>query len=183
MHESAQMRVELGNTPGVQVASIGGGTILRLQSWLPRHAHSKPVLLAGQELPAQVGATLPAPTRALCVGPQEWLLVSQECDASDLREHLQPDRETQGLVLVDLSDGLTTLEIRGSYARDLLTKGCGLDMHARTFPVGRCARTRFAQILLTVACLDESQRFELYVGRSYVHYLCDWIFDAAAEFA
>jgi sarcosine oxidase subunit gamma len=182
MHERAQMRVGRDNAPAVHVASIGGRTILRLQSWLPQRAREKPILLAGQEMPLQVGATLSGPTRVLCVGPQEWLLVSQERDAASMCERLEGDLARQGLMLADLTDGLTTFEVRGPAARELLTKGCGLDLHPRRFPVGRCARTRFAQILLTVACVDEPQRFELYVGRSYAHYLHTWIIDAATEF-
>jgi sarcosine oxidase subunit gamma len=183
MHEHAQKRVGLGNTPVVQVTSTSGRTILRLQSWSPRHMQDKPVLLAGRELPSQVGAMLSGSTQVLCVGPHEWLLVSQGCDASSLREPLYPNLAAQGLVLVELTDGLTIIEVRGPAAPDLLTKGCGLDLHPRRFPAGRCARTRFAQILLTVVCLDEPRRFELYVARSYAHYLHSWLIDAAAEFA
>jgi sarcosine oxidase subunit gamma len=183
MHERAQMRRGQDNPSRVQVDSTGERTILRLQSWLPQHAHNEPMLLAGQELPSQVGAMLSGPTRVLCVGPHDWWLVSQEGDASVLRERLEPNLATRGLVLVDLTDGLATLVVRGPAARELLTKGCGLDLHSRRFPAGRCARTRFAQILLTLACLDEPPRFELYVGRSYASYLHAWVLDAAAEFA
>jgi sarcosine oxidase subunit gamma len=157
--------------------------MLRLRSWLPRPEHDSPVVLAGQELPLQVGAMLSGPTRVMCVGPHEWLLVSPERDALTLRESLEPNLATQGLVLVDVTGGLATLEVRGPATRELLTKGCGLDLLSRRFPVGRCARTRFAQIPLTIACLEEPPRFELYVGRSYAHYLHTWIIDAAAEFA
>jgi hypothetical protein len=73
MHERAQMRVGLGNTPAVQVAYIMDRTILRLQSWLPLHGLDRPVLLAGRELPSHVGATISGPTRVLCGGPHEWV--------------------------------------------------------------------------------------------------------------
>ena len=140
-------------------------------------------MLAGQELPLQVGAMLSGPTRVMCVGPREWLLVSQERDAPALRECLEPNLTTEGLVLVEVTGGLAMLEVRGPATRELLTKGCGLDLHSRRFPAGRCARTRFAQIPLTIACVEEPSRFELYVGRSYAHYLHTWIIDAAPEFA
>jgi sarcosine oxidase subunit gamma len=64
----------------------------------------------------------------------------------------------------------------------LLSKGCGLDLHPRSFPAGRCARTRFAQIPVVLDCPDEDSRFDMYAGRSYRQYLHEWLLDAAVEF-
>lgn len=167
----------------VRIAAVRGRTSLRLKSWLPEYVGGgKPVVLAGQELPAEVGATLDGATRVLCVGPGEWLIVSHAHTASSVREHIEPDLPNYGLVLTDLAEGLAVLEVRGPAARDLLSKGCGLDLHPRGFSAGRCARTRFAQIPVVIECLDDRPRFELSVARSYGHYLHAWLTDAAAEF-
>ncbi len=166
-----------------QIGVVSGMTTLRLRSWLPeRTTGPKPVVLAGQEFPLQVGAIASGPMRALCVGPGEWLIVSRVHTPSNLREYLEPHLHEHGLALVDLTDGLAWLEVRGVAARDLLSKGCGLDLHPRTFPPGQCARTRFAQIPLVMACVEEPSRFELAVARSYLHYLQCWLNDAAVEF-
>ena len=163
----------------IQISPVSGRSVLRLRSWLPEFSRGgKPVILDGRELPAQVGEILPGQVRALCVSPGEWLLVSTE---SDWPQPLRPEESTQGLVLVDLTDGLAIIDVRGSAAREILCKGCGLDLHPRSFPAGRCARTRFAQIPVVVECLGPS-RFELYVARSYLHYLHSWLEDAAVEF-
>src|SRR4051812_8511189 len=128
---------------------------LRLKSWLPEHTQGgKPVVLAGQELPSQVGGILQGPMRVLCLGPGDWLIVSHEHTGSSMRAHFAPDLSEQGLALVDLTDGLAALEVSGSAAREVLSKGCGLDFHPRSFPPGRCARTRFAQIPVVIECLD-----------------------------
>jgi|ERR1700687_4293274 len=183
MPERAQMRT-VQNGPGiVQIISISR-TSLRLKSWLPEHiSGSKPVVLAGRELPSQVGTTLSGPMWVLCLGPGEWLLVSDEGEASSLSEHLGVDLPTHGLALVDLTHALSGIEVRGSSAREVLSKGCGLDLDPRTFPPGRCARTRFAQISVVLECRDdESPCFQLHLGRSYSHYLHAWLTDAALEF-
>jgi len=183
MREHAQVRTAPDNTAVVQITAIGGRTLLRLKSWLPEHTTGgKPVMLAGRELPSQVGGTLSGPMRVLCVGPGEWVIVSSEHPASAVRERLEPDLPKHGLALVDLTDGLAGLEVRGSATRDVLSKACGLDLHPRSFPVGRCARTRFAQIPVIITSLDEPPRFELYMVRSHFHYLRAWLGDAAAEF-
>jgi sarcosine oxidase subunit gamma len=67
---------------------------------------------------------------------------------------------------VDYSDRLAVIEVRGTAARALLSKGCGLDLSDRAFPARYCARTRFAQLAVILECLDDS-RFELTVARSY----------------
>jgi len=138
--------------------------------------------IADQPLPNRVGATAAGAMRVLCTGPGDWLITSQAHSAASLRVHLEPGLSEQGLVLVDLTDGLAVFETRGAAARDVLSKGCGLDFHPRSFPPGRCARTRFAQVPVVIDYLEESSCFELYVPRSYGSYLHAWLSDAAIEF-
>ena len=136
----------------IQITTLADRTVLRLKSWLP---------------------TPPAglPARTLCIGPGDWLIVSSGSSA--------PEISGSGLALVDLSDGLVALAVSGPAAREVLSKGCGLDLHR--FAAGKCTRTRFAQIPVVLECLDET-RFELHVARSYLHYLRAWLTDAALEF-
>ena len=160
------------STAVVQIRPVRPTAILRLKSWLLVPAgHARPVVVGGEAF------------RALRVGPGEWLVVSDERDASSLREQMQSDLAAQSIALVDLTDGMSTLEVQGPATRELLAKGCGLDLHPQSFPAGHCARTRFAQIPVIVECLDESARFGLYAARSYHNYLYAWLNDAAVEFA
>lgn len=181
MPDRAQMRAVPNKTAVIQITAVHGRRSLRLKSWLPEYTSGgKPVVLAARELPSRVGATLSGPVRVLCLGPGDWLIVSHEREPSGLREHIERDLPQPGLVLVDLTPGLAVLEVQGSAIREVLSKGCGLDFHPRSFPTGRCARTRLAQIPVVIECLSEPPRFELYVPRSYFHYLHAWLIDAAA---
>ena len=167
----------------VHITTVCGMNLLRLKSWLPdNEGGGKPVLLEQLELPSLVGATVSGILRVLCLGPGDWMVVSHDQEAATLSQRIRPDLCQRGFILVDLSDGLAVLEVSGSAIRDVLSKGCGLDFHPRNFPAGWCARTRFAQIPLTIECLDESPRFQLYATRSYLHYLLDWFSDASVEF-
>jgi sarcosine oxidase subunit gamma len=166
----------------IQITSLSGRTVLRLKCWLAGSVTgAKPVALAGQVLPSQVGATVSELAHVLCVGPGDWLIVSEQ-PASCVRERVESDVAQQGLAIVELTDGLATLEVRGPGVRDLLSKGCGLDLHQRHFPAGRCMRTRFAQVPVVIECLGEPTRFELTVARSYFRYLHAWLTDGASEF-
>ena len=155
---------------------------LRLRSWVS-DGGERAVILDGRALPPVVGAAIAADPRVLCIGPADWLLVSGEDSAASLRQRVESHLRDQCVVAVDQTHGLAPIEVRGHFAREVLSKGCGLDLHPRAFPVGRCARTRLAQIPVVIDCIDEAPRFTLYVARSYVTYLRSWLLDAAAEFA
>lgn len=150
--------------------------IFRVTSWQPADASpGESAVVAGYGLPSQVGATLARPIRALCIGPRDWFLITPE---ATLPEGIELELARQGLALTDLSFALRVLEVRGASAREILSKGCGLDFHPKSFGRGQCARTRFAQIPVVIDCLGDV--FELYVGRSYSRYMESWLRDASS---
>lgn len=154
-------------------------TALRMKSWLPEHRRgTQPIQLGELALPRRPGATLTGAIRVLCLAPGEWLILA-DAPSEQLRAQLQPSLQ-QGLTFTDWSDAFATFVVEGSLARTLLSKGCGLDMDPQSFPAGRCARTRFAQLPVILECRSEST-FELAAARSYSNYLHEWLDDAAAE--
>jgi len=174
---------EPAQAAAIQITALIGRTVLRVKSWFAESVSGgRPVVLAGQVLPSQVGATVSEPLHVVCVGPGDWLIVSSEQPATRQSERLECALALPGLAVVDLSDGLASIDVRGPAAREVFSKGCGLDFHPRGFPVGRCARTRLAQVLVVIECIDDSPRFELTVARSYSRYLHAWLTDAAKEF-
>src|SRR5688500_4463725 len=87
---------------------------MRLLSWMPEYrTGGKPIVLAGRELPAQVGDRLRGPIRILCVGPGDWLLVSDQYPAGMVQVQLGADLSKYGLVLTDLSDAIAGLVVHG----------------------------------------------------------------------
>ena len=83
-----------------------------------------------------------------------------------------------------MSGQRTTLRLRGSHSRDVLAKGCSLDLHPRAFGEGTAAQTMLGQagvILLAVDANGADDR--ILVGSSFARYLADWLLDAAGEYA
>jgi heterotetrameric sarcosine oxidase gamma subunit len=113
-------------------------------------------------------------TRALWLGPDEWLLVSE-------RRALQPPASPGRGTLTDLSHGRAVLRLSGADVRAVLAKGCGLDLHPREFPVDRCAQTAIAKVSVI---LDHVQLdvFDLYCPRSYARSFWGWVTEACAEY-
>lgn len=173
---------DVQNYSGLQIETASR-IVLEIRSWLPEHKSGEKALqVDGHELPREVGATLPAPLRCLCLAPGEWWLVRDERLAAGIDERLATELTAQGAVLIDSTDGIGALSVRGPWARDVLSKGCGLDFHPQAFPVGRCARTRFARLPVIVDHTDGASSFHLYVPRSYLAFLADWFADAVVEF-
>lgn len=155
----------------VQITEMPARAVVRLKPWSPN-----------QPSPSLVPPGLGGEVRLLSFSPQEWLVVSDRIAGPKLREHLQRNIGGEGIAAVDLSCAVKALRVEGSAARDVLAKGCGLDLHPGRFPAGHCTRTRLAQLAVIVDCTDPKPRFDLYVGRSYLKYLHAWLTDAAAEF-
>ena len=89
--------------------------------------------------------------------------------------------------LVDLTDAQTIIRVSGPRARDLIAKGCTLDLHPRAFGAGHVARGTLAhaQITLLQTASDGETggpAFDLYVGRSFAQHLWCWLEDAAREY-
>jgi sarcosine oxidase subunit gamma len=104
----------------------------------------------------------------LWLGPSEWLVV----DGSPI--------DLPGGV--DVSANRTTLELSGPHARDILEKGCTLDLHPRAFTAGRCAQTMVARTQVILWQTTDAPVYHLMVRGSFARYLADWLVDAAHEY-
>jgi sarcosine oxidase subunit gamma len=129
----------------------------------------------------------PAPGRAgeidagtvLWIAPGAWMIVA--ADESDALRRLG-ERLHDLAAVVDQSHSRTALRLAGSRARDVLAKGCRLDLHPRTFHPGMCAQTVIAQIGVLLHQTDDRPTYDLYVPAGYAVAFLDWLAASAAEF-
>jgi sarcosine oxidase subunit gamma len=137
----------------------------------------------GLALPAQPNhATDGTGRSALWLGPDEYLVVTEAGGEAGLAETLRQALHGHHAAVTDVSDGRTTIEIAGRHARDVLAKGCGLDLHPRVFGPGRCAQTGLAKARIILRQTGPAPVFEIFVERSHAEYLWLWLKDAAREF-
>lgn len=111
--------------------------------------------------------------RALWLGPDEWLVVSEAESAGALEEAL----EGQHAAVVDVSEARAVLELSGSGATEVLASGCRLDLDA--LRPGSCAQTALARAHVLLEPRDGGV-WRLYVGRSFEAYARAWLEDAIA---
>jgi len=119
--------------------------------------------------------------RTLWLGPGEWLITVPDGAVPELPARLARALEGGRLVLTDQSSSRAVITIAGVSARALLEKGCGLDLHPRSFAPGHCAQTLFAGLPVI---LDQTgaAAYRLFVSRSTARWLAEWLIDAAQEF-
>jgi sarcosine oxidase subunit gamma len=119
---------------------------------------------------------------ALWLGPDEWWVLTAPDREADVERALR--QALAGIVsaVTDVSGGHTVVRVQGERARDVLQKGCGLDLDPRTFGPGRCASTNFAKAAVVIRSLDDSRCYELIVRRSFAEYTALWLRDAAVQY-
>jgi heterotetrameric sarcosine oxidase gamma subunit len=131
----------------------------------------------------------PAPGRAsgipagnaLWLAPGAWMVVAEGLDEGALYKSLL--EELQGLAaVIDQSHGRAALRLSGPRARDVLAKGCRLDLHPRAFAPGMCAQSAIAQIGVLLHQLDAAPTYDLYIFAGYALDFLEWLTASAAEF-
>ena len=83
----------------------------------------------------------------------------------------------------DVSAQRIAVRLKGARARDLLARGCSIDLHPRVFGGGRSAQTTLGLAgVVLLALTDTGDDYLILVRSSFAGYLADWLLDAAAEF-
>jgi sarcosine oxidase subunit gamma len=119
---------------------------------------------------------------ALWLGPDEWLVVGPGGTERTLERELRAAIAGAHGSVVDVSANRTLLELEGPMAREVLMKGCSLDLHPRRFDAGRCAQTALARAQVILWQVTDAPCYRILVRCSFASYLAEWLVDAMAEY-
>jgi sarcosine oxidase subunit gamma len=123
---------------------------------------------------------------ALWLGPNQWLIACPADEVAGLISALREALAGGHSAIVDVSDARVALRLAGPSARDVLAKGCPLDLHPRAFAVGSCAQTVLAKAAVLIHLVDDDRArgpdFDVYVARSFASYAWMWLEDAGREY-
>jgi sarcosine oxidase, subunit gamma len=114
------------------------------------------------------------PERVLRLGPDEWLVLTPPADRPSRASSL-----TEFGPVTDVSAQRTTISLTGPRSRDLLARGCAIDLDPSVAPVGTCVTTLLAQTGVTIVV--EAEAILLLVRSSFASYLARWLEDAALD--
>ncbi len=144
------------------------------------------------KIKARTGLDLPMTPRFANVGhlgflwtaPGQWLASAEGEAGAAFAQELALD--LAGLAAVtDQSDGRVLIRVAGERVRDMLAKGCMIDLHPSTFKPGDTAITPIALLTVQVTRLADDAGatvFELAAMRSFAPNLWHWLEASAAEF-
>lgn len=129
--------------------------------------------------PPEPGRAASSDVTAIWIQPGQWLLT-----AARSGEGLLAARATAAFAdlaaVADQSHGRTTIILSGAMAREVLSRGCRLDLHPRVFGPGRAANTPIAQIGCLIHQTDDAPSFELTVFSTLAEPFLHWLREAAA---
>ncbi len=171
---------------GAEVGDVSLEPVTDQGSWSLRADASNDALQSavaaafdGLSLPQDVGQSSQASAwTALCLGPDEWMLINQDRQAEVSLADDAPHHS-----LVNVSDQFAVLDVAGPQARHMLSKAVQIDLSEERFAVGQGARTLAAKTQVVIRLLDDSPRFRLMTRRSFGGYLWAWLQDASREYA
>jgi sarcosine oxidase, subunit gamma len=138
----------------------------------------------GIDLPTVPNTWVPTEDgRVVWLGPDEWLLTSERERPEDLEARSRAAVVPLGGAAVDVSAQRIAIRLTGSRVRDLLAKGCAIDLHPRAFGRGRSAQSTLGLAAVVLLALgDGGDDFLVLVRSSFAGYLAEWLLDAAVEY-
>lgn len=154
-------------------------TLLRLRGF-DDHVIAKVEACLSTMIPRVPNQVLGTRPRVAWLAPGEWMVFDSGVAADAL---LDAAKDAAIAHAAEVGDGWVAYAVAGSKARDLLAKGCTLDLHPRVFGGGRCAQTALAQVFVLIDRQSSlAPLFHIYADASYAHHLELWFEDALLEF-
>jgi sarcosine oxidase subunit gamma len=118
----------------------------------------------------------------LWLGPDEWLVLASPGAEAAIVARLREALAGIHAAIADVSGNHARLRLAGNHARDVLAKGCSLDLHPRRFQPGQCAQTLIVRCGIILHQIDDRPSYDLLPRRSFAEYLWMWLSDAMAEY-
>ena len=116
-------------------------------------------------------------TRILWSGPSNWLLVSTK---KDILSSVQKICDDKNFAVTDLSHSRAIIELKGSNSKEVLKKGCPINLNE--FKVNNCANSVFHGITITLDMVsNDPETFRIFALRSFGESFYHSITDACLE--
>ena len=117
-------------------------------------------------------------TRILWSAPNTWLVISRK---ENIIEIINEKCNSDSFAITDISHSRAVIQIKGPGTKEVLKKGCPLNLHE--FEKNNCAGTVFHGITIVVDFIDNNpDTFNLLTLRSFGESFYHHITDAALEF-
>jgi sarcosine oxidase subunit gamma len=164
-----------------------GKIMLERSNLVPDIAIDKIAEALDMQMPTQVGRMARqagGEAIVICLSPGKWMLL---CDDNQTDQHISSIEKAISknklgtITLSQVTDQYELLEISRKNAKQLLEKGCSIDLHPGVFKHDHAASTLLAQADVVLWGADNGG-YQLAFDTSLGNYLWLWLQGAAAEF-
>ena len=118
---------------------------------------------------------------AISLGPDEYLILAEPGGENQLEKILNPSDLAKHISVVNVLDAFCAILLSGIKIRELLSKGCPIDMDPNSFRENQSAQCNIALANVILLCLEEHE-FVCVCRTSFADYLLDWFIDAGQEY-
>ena len=180
-HLGLSARAQSAGENGVHLTVLPVPRIIELRgAWSDAFASA-----VQQTLGVNIPATSPGTAKsddltALWMGPDRWWLVADGPVLPSVNE-LHQKLAAFNAAVVEVGDAFVAVKIAGPKSRDVLAKGCTIDLHPRAFKTGSIVQTNLAKAQIALYQLDEIT-YQIFARRSFAEYLWTWLEDAGIEY-
>ena len=118
--------------------------------------------------------------KVLWLSIDQWLVLCPRTKAAELLASLGVALAGIHSLAVDVSDMRAVIRLEGDGSREVLLKGTSLNLLSPDYTAGTCRRMRFAEVAALLHVVEDDV-FNIYVFRSYAHYVWEFLNVAARE--
>ena len=122
-----------------------------------------------------------ASRHAVWLSPDEVLLLTEAGAEAALAKQIADNAGQTHIAVNDISDALTSLHLKGTAVRQILAKGCAIDLHKNHFTTGDCAQTMLSHAAVTLLALGDDEMMVI-CRTSFTDYTVAYLCDAALEY-
>ena len=118
--------------------------------------------------------------KALWLSTDQWLILCPRAKVNELLGTLRAALGSLHSFAVDVSDMRAVIRVEGEGAREVLLKGCSLDLLGAEYGQGTVRRMRYAEIAALLHVVEDGI-FDIYVLRSYADYAWEFLLATARQ--
>ena len=115
------------------------------------------------------------------LGPDEFMIICEAGKDEELINATHASFESQHVAITNITDALAAFHLKGDAVRQVLAKGCAIDLHHSSFTSSDAAQTLLSHAAVTIMALANNE-FIVICRTSFASYLHDWFCDAALEY-
>ncbi|MGI9353422.1 MAG: sarcosine oxidase subunit gamma [Rhizobiaceae bacterium] len=125
-------------------------------------------------------ATIGSGYTAIPLSPGQWMVISGKIGSNGFADQIRSKIKKNGYVS-EQSDGRVIFRIGGSRARELMRKGCRLDLHPSSASKGWCAQTQMAQAGVIIHQVDDKPTYDVLVFSGFAQHFAEWLEHTGAQ--